>query len=140
MAKVKVSGGCQVSPSFWRLYSLWQCRPARFFLCGLWVPKLSFLFLLYVCLFMCVHQGTTLAVLPRVPSILFYVGCVYKYIHGHICTRCTCVRRPENHSGYFPLLLSTSFFETRSSQNLELADSAAARKPQGSSYLCLLEL
>lgn len=50
------------------------------------------------------------------------------------------VQRLENHSGYFPLLLSASFFETRSSQNLELADSAAARKPQGPSYLWLLEL
>lgn len=72
--------------------------------------------------------------------ILFYVGCVYRYIHGHICTWCTCVQRLENHPGYFSLLLSTSFFETRSSQNLELADSAAALKPQGSSCLCLLEL
>lgn len=69
--------------------------------------------------------------------ILFYVGWVYRYIHGHICT---CVQKLENHSGYFPLLLSTSFFETRSSQNLELADSAAAYKPQESPYLCLLEL
>lgn len=64
--------------------------------------------------------------------ILFYVGCVYRYIHGHICTWwCTCVQRLENHSGYFPLLLSTSVFETRSSQNLELADSAAAPQAPG---------
>lgn len=80
------------------------------------------------------HQRAALAGLPHVPSHL--VSCVmcaqvHPWTRMHMCAHACRGWR---------LILAISlyhfFFETRSSQNLELADSAAACKPQGPSYLC----
>lgn len=112
MAKVKVSRGCQVSPSFWQLYSLWQYHPIRFFLCGLWVPKLSVFFLLYMCLFMCAHQRTTVAVLPRVPSHLVLWGMCVE-VHSWTYTHTVHVRAEARKSFwiFFPITLHFIFWD-----------------------------
>lgn len=88
-----------------------------------------------VCACSCEHLKDNLdsAVSSRaIPSCFMCDLCAgaSMYIHAHVST---CMWRLEINSEYLPQSVSTSFFETRSSENLGFADSATACKPQGSS-------